>query len=289
MKRRLNILNNIGLVLEGGGMRGVYTGGVLDFFIDKDLYFPYVIGVSAGACNASSYISKQKERNKKVTIGYCNDHRYLGYRNLIKYRSIFNMKFLFDEIPNNLVPFDFDTFNNSPQRFVIGTTDCISGNPVYYEKGSCDILTVLQASSSLPMLAKMVHYNNLNLLDGGVSDPIPIKKSISDGNTKNIIVLTRNKGYRKTPFKFHKLAKRMYPNYQGILEALSNRHRLYNATMDYIDELEKENKVFVIRPTKPLTVDRIEKNPDKLTDLYQQGYQDTKDAYSNLKAWLELD
>lgn len=282
-------MNNIGLVLEGGGMRGVYTGGVLDFFLDKNLHFPYVIGVSAGASNAASYISKQIERNKKVTIGFCDDHRYLSYRNLIKYRSIFNMNFLFDEIPNKLVPFDFDTFNASTQKFVIGTTNCITGEPVYFEKNSCDILTALKASCSLPFLSRTVHYNNFSLLDGGISNPIPIRKSISDGNTKNIIVLTRNDGYRKSPFKMRKLANKIYPKYKGLIEALINRHNLYNTTLDYINELEKENKVFVIRPIKPLKVDRIEKDPDKLTDLYLQGYQDAKKAYSNLKAWIEVD
>ncbi len=193
-------MEGIGLVLEGGGMRGVYTAGVLEYFMEQDLYFPYVVGVSAGACNAVSYISKQPGRNKKVTIGYIRDHRYLSYRNLFRHKSIFGMDFIFNELPNKLVPFDYDAFYNSPQQFAIGTTDAHTGEPIYYTKHQLmqQTMPIVQASSSLPFVATPIHYEGRTLFDGGLVDPIPVKKSLADGNKKHIIVLTKEQGYRKT-------------------------------------------------------------------------------------------
>jgi len=280
-------MENIGLVLEGGGMRGLYTAGVLDAFMDMDMYFPYVIGVSAGACNAASYISRQKGRNKKVTIGYIRDPRYLSYRNFFKQGSIFGMNFMFDEIPNKLVPFDYHTYNNSKETFVIVATDCNTGTPVYfYKKHGHDILNQLKASSSLPFLSPMVDIKGLKLLDGGIVDSIPIRKSISDGNKKNVVILTQNKGYRKKPFKGNFISKKIYKNYSKIIEALNNRYKIYNETLDFIEELESEKKIFVIRPTQPLAVGRLEKDTSKLENLFNQGYSDTENHYTKLSEWL---
>ncbi|TCS84467.1 patatin-like phospholipase family protein [Tepidibacillus fermentans] len=281
-------MEGVGLVLEGGGMRGVYTAGVLEFFMEQDLYFPYVIGVSAGACNACSYISRQKGRNKRVTIDYVNDPRYLSYRNLWKEKSIFGMDFIFDEIPKRLDPFDFETFNHSKQRFIVGTTDVFTGKPVYFDRESVeDVLQLVRASSSLPFAAPTVHIDGYTLLDGGIADPIPIRKSIKDGNLKNVIVLTRNRGYRKRPFKYKWLAKRKYPRYQGLIDAMVNRHQVYNETLDFIKQLEEEKKAFVIRPSQPLSVKRTEKDQKKLEELYHQGYEDAKKSYIHLKRWIE--
>jgi predicted patatin/cPLA2 family phospholipase len=166
-------VENIGLVLEGGGMRGLYTTGVLDFFMHKNLYFPYVIGVSMGACNAASYISRQKGRTKRVNINYIDDPRYLSIKNWIKKKGIFGSDFVFDEIPNKIELFDTETFNKAKERFIIVTTDCDSGKPVYFEKSECqdEILDVIKASSSLPFVSPIVKYKGINLLDGGISDP----------------------------------------------------------------------------------------------------------------------
>ncbi|NOV88494.1 putative patatin/cPLA2 family phospholipase [Clostridium acetobutylicum] len=195
-------MNNIGLILEGGGMRGVYTAGVLDFFMDKNLYFPYVSGVSMGACNAASYVSKQRGRTKSVTVDLADDSRYISLKNFIKYKSIFGMDFIFDEVPNKLFPFDFNTFSNSTQKLVIGTTDCLTGKEVYFSHSSSnDILDIIRASSSLPFISEPVKINNYTLMDGGIADPIPIKRSIEDGNAKNVLILTREADYIKNPFK----------------------------------------------------------------------------------------
>lgn len=284
-------MENLGLVLEGGGMRGVYTSGILDFFMDKNLYFPYVIGVSMGACNAASYISKQKGRNKIININYVNDKRYLSYRRLLLEKELFGMDFIFKEIPNNLEVFDFDTFYNAKEKFVIGATDCNSGKPVYFEKNQCkdQVLKVIRASSSLPLLNSIVNYEDLQLLDGGISDPIPIKKSMQDGNSKNVIILTRNKGYEKKPFKFKHLLKIAYPKHIGLIKAMLNRYKIYNETIKYIEELEKEGKVFVIRPTEKLEVRRVERDKNKLNYLYEQGYEEGKRRYDKLKKWIEIE
>lgn len=280
-------MKNVGLVLEGGGLRGVYTSGVLDFFMDKNLYIPNVYGVSMGACNAASYISKQRGRNKIVIIDYIKDPRYLSIRNLIREKSLFGMKFIFDEIPNKLVPFDGDTFKNSEQKLTIAATDCVSGKPVYFTKDDgSDILKVIQASSSLPFISRTVKINDGTYLDGGVSDPIPIHKSIEDGNEKNIIVLTRNPGYRKKASNYDRIGKRVYPDYSGLIKALDNRYSVYNDVIEYIEKLENEKKAFIIRPEEPLKVKRIDKNKKRLEKLYEEGYKDGEKCYEKLMDFL---
>lgn len=280
-------MKNIGLVLEGGGMRGIYTAGILDFFMDKNIYFPYVIGVSAGACNAASYISRQKGRNKKVTLDYIDDSRYLSYRNFFKEGSIFGMNFMFEEIPNKLIPFDYNAYNNSEETFVIVATDCNTGTPVYfYKESGHDILNQLKASSSLPFLSPIVDINGMKLLDGGIGDSIPIKKSIEDGNEKNIVILTRNKGYRKKPTKGSFISKKIYKNYDYLVEAINNRYKIYNETLDYIEELESKNQVFIIRPSEQVKVGRLEKDKTKLENLFNQGYSDSENCFKQLSEWI---
>lgn len=277
-------MENIGLVLEGGGMRGVYTCGVLEYFMERDLYFNYIIGVSAGACNAASYISKQRGRNEKVNIGFVNDSRYMSFRNLVRGKSIFGMDFIFDEIPNKHVPFDFETFHKSSCEFLIGVTDCNTGEPLYLNKEDVNNkFNALRATSSLPIVSPIVNFKGHELLDGGISDSIPIVKSIKDGNKKNVIVLTRNEGYRKNQMKFGNLVKFKYRNYPFLIEAMMNRHKKYNETLEYIEKLETEGKAIVIRPSKKLTIDKFEKNPEKLHELFQNGYEDAKNFYEKIK------
>jgi predicted patatin/cPLA2 family phospholipase len=278
---------SIGLVLEGGGMRGVYTAGVLDYLMEQELYYPYVIGVSAGACNATSYISRQIGRNRKVTVDFISDPRYLSYRNLLKEKSMFGMKFIFDEIPRRLVPFDFDTFFSSPQQFVVGAMDARTGEALYYTKETAkdDMMAIVQASSSLPFISRPVVRDGRELMDGGICDPIPIRKSIADGNERNIIVLTQVKSYRKRPFQWGWLARRFYPHYRGLIEVLSNRHQTYNSTLEFVDELERDGRAIVIRPSVDLNVSRMEKNRSKLAALYELGYRDAERQKNVLKSW----
>jgi predicted patatin/cPLA2 family phospholipase len=283
-------MEGVGLVLEGGGMRGVYTAGVLEYFMEQDWYFPYVVGVSAGACNAVSYISKQRGRNKKVTIGYIGDTRYLSYRNLVRHKSIFGMDFIFNVLPNELVPFDYDTFYNSPQQFAIGTTDAHTGEPVYYTKHQLKQKTmpIVQASSSLPFVSTPIHYEGRTLFDGGLVDPIPVQKSVADGNKKHVIVLTKEKGYRKRPFKQRWLAKSFYPQYNGLVNVLVNRSEIYNNTLETIERMEEEGNVIVIRPSSKVVVGRMEKDPKKLEALHVLGYEDAKRMGQRMKDWLQV-
>lgn len=280
-------MDKVGLVLEGGGMRGIYTCGVLEYFMEKDLYFNYVVGVSAGACNAVSYIAKQKGRNEKVNINYATDPRYMGLRNLIKDKSFFSMDFIFDEIPNHLVEFDHETFKKAGCKFFIGVTDCETGRPFYLSKEDIDEkFTALRATASLPLISPMVKFKNRQFLDGGISDSIPIAKSIEDGNLKNIVVLTRNEGYRKEPLKHVGFIKAKYKNYPLLMESLMNRYKKYNETLDYIEKLEKQGKVIVIRPSKPVNVGRLERNQEKLKDLLQNGYEDAKNSYEKIMEFI---
>lgn len=281
-------MKNIGLVLEGGGMRGLYTCGVLEYFMEKDLYFNYIIGVSAGICNAASYASKQMGRNEQVILNYINDSRYLSIRNLFREKSLFGMNFIFNEIPNKYVPFDFDTFHSFPFKFIIGATDCNTGKPVYFNKENIrEGLEILKATASLPIISPIVKYKGFELLDGGISDSIPIMKSIKDGNKKNIIVLTRNLGYRKTPTKFTRLIKFKYKRYPALVETLLNRYKSYNETLDNIEQLEKEDKAIVIRPSRELKVGRYEKNTSKLRELLENGYEDTKEIYGRIQEFIK--
>ncbi|ENQ3105141.1 Predicted phospholipase, patatin/cPLA2 family [Bacillus sp. 491mf] len=282
------MLENTGLVLEGGGMRGVYTAGVLEYFMENNLHFPYVIGVSAGACNAASYLSKQKERNKTVNIEYVTHPRYLSYKNFLKKRQLFDMDFIFHEIPLQHVPFDFETYFNTEQQFLVGTTDCETGQPVYFEKGRSqeDSLTVLQASSSLPFVAPVVEFSGKKLLDGGISDPIPVRKAQEDGYRKSVVILTRNKGYMKKKSKFGWIAGKAYKEYPKLVDAMLTRYEVYNETLHYIENEEAAGNIFVIRPTEQLQVDRMEKNPDKLQRLYDQGFRDAEKMHGDLVQFL---
>lgn len=277
------------LVLEGGGLRGIYTSGVLRFFMDKGILFPYVIGVSMGACNAANYVSRQPERNRIVSIRYVNDARYLSYCRLLIRGELFGMKFIFDTLPRSLVPFDFTTFMENDVKCFTVVTDCETGEALYYEKNELgeDYLKVLQASNSLPFVAKPVHYNGLILMDGGLSDAVPIKKSIDDGNEKNVLILTRPKGYRKKRPRFVRFASLRYPRYKGLINALARRHTTYNETMDFIDQLEHQGGVFVIRPRLALNVGRAERNKDKLYAAYDQGYSDASEWYTGLLSFLK--
>jgi predicted patatin/cPLA2 family phospholipase len=282
-------METVGLVLEGGGMRGVYTAGVLEFFAEQDIYFTYTIGVSAGACMAASYLSRQRGRNKVVNIDWVNDPRYISWRNLWKNGQLFGMDFIFDEIPNALVPFDYQAFLESQEDFVIGTTDCDTGETVYYNKSESDfdLLKVLRASSSLPFIAPIVEHGGRRLLDGGISDPIPLRKAVRDGHPRNVLILTRNSGYQKSRNRFPWLLRRVFGKFPAFVKTMLRRHEVYNETMAYIDEQERSGAAFVIRPRQPLTVGRMERDPAKLHALYVQGYEDAKRLLPSMAAWME--
>ncbi|GGB10109.1 patatin family protein [Macrococcus hajekii] len=272
-----------GLVLEGGGMRGIYTAGVLDCFLNHEISFDYVIGVSAGGNMAASYLSKQKGRNKRVTLEYLDDKRYLSIGNYIKNREMFGMDFLFDEIPNVLEPYHMDDFLLYEGEYVIACTNCETGETEYYDKSHLkeDMLTILRASSSLPLMAPVVEYKGKKLLDGGVTDPIPLRKAQQDGIKKNVVVLTRPKGYFKKSSRIAKYFK--VKQYPAINEAMRRRPGRYNETLHYIEREAEAGHVLLIRPSLDLKVDRMEKNRDKLHQLYELGYRDAEQKIRAIK------
>ena len=281
--------NTVGLVLEGGGMRGLYTAGVLEYFTENNLYFPYQIGVSAGACMAASYLSRQRGRNRAVNIAFAGDERYLSWRKFLRQRrELFGMDFIFDEIPNSLVPFDYEAFDAAAEQFVIGTTDVETGKAVYYSKGDpdFDVLTLLRASSSLPFFAPIVSYEGRKLMDGGIADPIPIKRAEQDGCSRNVLILTRNEGYVKTRSRMRWLMERKFGAFPAFVETIMNRHRIYNETVAYMEQQANNGAAFIIRPSRPVTVSRVEQKRHKLEQLYQQGYEDAQAIYPELMRWF---
>lgn len=282
--------SGVGLVLEGGGMRGAYTAGVLDAFLDHDIDLSYVIGVSAGANAGADYVVAQRERNHRMFVELVADPRYAGWRNVFKERSWFGMRFLFETAPDEVAPFDYGALRDSPRTLIVATTDCVTGLPAYFSSRDNDprwfIHTVHRASCSIPLISPPVEIEGRLYLDGGVSDPIPIDRSIRDGNTRNVLVLTRNAGYRKTRGLWARTADLMLARYPGIRRAGSRRAEVYNSSLDRLTELEREGKAFVIRPIEPLTVGRMERDVGKLDLLYRQGYEEAVERVPALRSWL---
>ena len=263
-----------GLVLEGGGMRGVFTCGVLDYFMDKKIRFPYTIGVSAGACNGLSYMSGQRN------IDLLEQYDYIGVKYLFKKRNIMDFDLLFGEFPEHILPYDYDAYFSSPGRYVMVTTNCRTGRANYLEekKDKKRIIDIVRASSSLPYVCPITYVDDVPMLDGGIVDSIPLLRSMEDGNEKNVVVLTRNRGYRKTS-KDMKIPHFIYKKYPRLRVALSNRCKVYNQQLEMVERLEDEGRIHVIRPEKPVVVDRIEKDVNKLRDFYQEGYECAKKMF----------
>lgn len=280
-------MDKLGLVLEGGGMRGIYTAGVLDFFLDKEIYTDGVIGVSAGACHACSYASKQRGRGFRTNTDYIKDKRYMSFQSLMKTGDLFGAQFVYDEIPNKLDPYDYDTFNRSGIKLYAVCSNLETGKAEYLPciNMKQDVIYV-RASASLPLLARIVEVNGMKLLDGGAADSIPVKKFQELGYKKNIVVLTQCSDYRKGKNNLLPIIRKTYKKYPKFVEALANRHINYNRTLDELSLMEKRGEVFIIRPSSPVTISRLEKNVDKLKALYDQGYQDAQEHYEALMAFI---
>ena len=281
---------SVGLVLEGGGTRGAYTAGVLDVFMEENIEFKSVYGISAGACNALSFISKQPGRNYDIFYQYIEDERYLSVTSLRKTRSIFGFDFIFGELWRDLLPFDYQTFYESPVKFYAGATDLDTGEAVFFSKDEDmrESFDAVRASSSLPMVAPVVHFKGYHLLDGGLACPIPIEKSIEDGNELNVIVLTRDISYQKSPRSgFPRSAIRVvYRDYPKLTDVMQVRSGVYNAQTAFCRMLEKTKKAVVIRPSSPVLVGAYEKDKEKLAALYRMGAEDARGKVEEIKAFL---
>ena len=282
-------MNDTGLVLEGGGMRGLYTAGVLEYFAQHDIHFPYIIGVSAGACMAASYLSEQQGRNRTVSIDFVNDKRYLSFSNFIRKGELFGMDFIFDEIPNTIVPLDVERIINGPGEFVIVTTNCDTGEPMYFYKEDYDEKTLgklLRASSSIPFFADAVEHKGRYMLDGGIVDPLPIIKAESDGYKKNVVVLTKPKGYYKKQSRMSTMIN--YKKHPKVDERMKVRYKHYNERLDYIFEQEKKGNIIVIAPSVDPGVGRTTRSKEKLEKLYELGYKDAAAQFDAVKSLGKL-
>lgn len=281
-------MKKIGLILEGGGMRGIYTAGVLDFFIEKNIEVDVVIGVSAGVCHGASYVSKQYKRAYNTNIDYIDKKEYLSFRNFIKTGSIFGMDFMFQKIPNELNLYDYDTFKNSKTKFISVATNCDSGEAEYFHLKDLKKDTIyMQASCSIPVLANIVNIDGYKLLDGGVTDSIPIEYAMKEGCEKVIVVLTRDETYKKSKQKFIPIIKLLYKKYPNLIKAIENRHNNYNNSLSIVNDLCKKDKALTIRPKNPVKVSQVEKDKNKLTSLYEEGYNDAKELYDDIINFIE--
>lgn len=269
----MNITERSGLILEGGGMRGVFTCGVLDCFMDNGIRFPYAIGVSAGACNGLSYISRQRGRAKFSNIDLLEKYNYIGIKYLLKKGNIMDFDLLFHTFPNEIIPYDYEMLANCEEHYEMVTTSCRTGKACYYEekKNANRVIDIVKASSSLPFVCPITYVDGEPMLDGGIADSIPILRARELGYDNNVVVLTRNKGYRKSE-KEIKIASLFYKEYPAMQEAIRQRNKIYNEQISMIEELENAGEIVVIRPQKPIEVGRMERDTKKLLALYKEGY-----------------
>lgn len=276
----MNLDPNTGLVLEGGGMRGVFTSGVLDYFMDHGITFPYCVSVSAGACNGLSYMSRQRGRAKRTNIDLLEEYRYIGMKYLWTQHSILDREFLYEKIPNEILPFDYAACFANPMEFEMVTTNCLTGLPCYLsERHNPDrLLAIAKASSSLPYVCPIVWVDHRPMLDGGIIDSIPVERAMARGHAFNVVVLTRNRGYRKGNYDI-KIPKYIYRRFPRLRLALSKRLASYNRQLELVERLEDEGRILAIRPLRPLEVDRLEGDTKKLTALYEEGYECARRAF----------
>ncbi len=278
------------MILEGGAVRGVFSSGVLDYLMEQGLYLPHVIGVSAGSCNAVDYVSRQPGRTRDCVIRTGKeDGKLINLKKAVRNKSLFDMDLLFEIDPNEKHPFDYTTFFESDMTCEIVVTNCLTGQAEYLQEKSnrTRLMRICRASSSIPVLSPMVFIDGIPYLDGGVADSIPLLHAMQQGFRKNVLVLTRNRGYRKTISRkgiaFYKTYLRRYPK---LARAVCLRPYHYNRIMTYIEKWEEEGKIFVIRP-QVRTVSRTETNPETLMAFYKHGYEQMNLQYEALLDYLK--
>lgn len=280
-----------GLILEGGAMRGIFSAGVMDVMMENGIRFDGIVGVSAGAAFGVNYKSGQIGRAIRYNAKYCHDKRYCGIGPLLKTGNLFNTDFCYGEVPLKLDIFDFDAFEKDPTTFYITCTDVESGKPVYHEyTGRKDHgFDWIRASASLPLVSQIVEIDGAKLLDGGISDSIPVAYFEGIGYAKNVVILTQPQGYRKEKNRMLPLIRMKYRKYPNLIKALENRHLMYNAELDLIAKQEKRGELFVIRPDSPLPVKRAEKDPAKLKACYEIGRQTAEKELARLIAFMKAE
>lgn len=277
------------LVLEGGTFRPIFSSGVMDALNDHGVDFPYVIGVSAGITDGFSYVSKQPKRNYDILMNHRHDKRYVGLRNYWHDRSLFGLKYAYETIPNEIYPFDWDTFLNNSTQVKVGVTNVETGQCEYLDGKQLDEkCTMLKATCAIPFAFPVISLNGKKYYDGGICDPIPVKKAMEDGHQKLLIVLTRPKGYQKTLSKANVVASRLLKKkYPQLVQPLLTRHLLYNETLAYCEQLEQQGQAIILRPSEELQIDSFEKDLQKIDRIYQYGYQLALEHMEEIKKLLE--
>lgn len=278
-----------GLVVEGGAMRAIFTCGVLDALLDGKVEVDYFIGVSAGIANGVSYLSGQKHRGRDILIGYANDPRYMGTRNLFnpKNRSYYGIDFAFREIPMVHNPFDFESYRNFRGEVKAVVSNLETGLPEYLDvEADESMMESIIASCSLPVMFPVKKINGTPYLDGGVSDPIPVQKAIDDGCDRIITILSREEGYRKGPEKGGRLAETKYRKYRDFCDTMRRRPEIYNSQVDLVEELERKGDIKVIRPVSTKGIGRLEKDTSKLMELYMQGYESAMSRMEEIREYM---
>lgn len=281
------------LVLEGGALRGVFSSGVTDVLLEKELKFAYVNGVSAGTMCGMNYVAGQAGRMFRINMEYLHDRRYMNLnpRHILRKREIFSFDFVFGELSDRLVPFNYQAFDRSPQRFEVVATRCKTGQPEFFEKGKCsDICKAVIASSSMPVFSRMADVDGKKYLDGGISLPIAYRRAMDQGYNKVVLILTREEGYRKKPIS--SMQKKAYERYFAplpeLLESIYEIPDRYNRMQEEIFDLENQGKIFVLRPRNHVTVSRTERDPKKLAALYEEGRSVAEEQMEQLMDYLEL-
>ncbi len=277
-----------GIVLEGGGHRGIYSAGVLDALAEDGIGVDGVIGASAGAIHGASFASGQTGRSIRYTEKYCADPRYMGLRSLLRTGDLFNADFCYREIPEVIDPYDHDALEKSPISLHVVCTDAVSGSPVYHR---CETLRGgeidwLRASASMPLAARMVDIEGKKLLDGGVSDSIPLGAFERMGYARNLVVLTQPVGYRKKPTKAMPLIRASLGKYPALVRAMETRHVEYNRALDEIERRARESEIFVIRPSTPVDCGRTERDAAKIRALYELGRADANAKLAEIRRFL---
>lgn len=277
-----------GLVLEGGAMRGMFTAGVMDVMMENGIRFDGGIGVSAGAAFGVNYKSGQIGRVLRYNIRFCRDKRYCGIGSYLKTGNLYNTDFCYGDVPLHLDPFDFKGYSENPMRFYIVCTDVDTGEAVYHEYTGYDDhgFDWIRASASLPLAARIVTIDGKKLLDGGLSDSIPLQYFESIGYTRNVVILTQPNGYHKKKNKLLPFIRCRYFRYPHLIDVLEKRHDMYNAELEYVAAREREGNAYVIRPADALPIGRVEKDPEKLRMVYTLGRKAALDAMSGLQEFI---
>ena len=277
-----------GIVVEGGGMRGIYGAGVLDVLLENDIKADGLIGVSAGAIHGCSFVSGQEGRSIRYNLKYSRDPRYMSMRSLIRTGDMFGIDFCYRELPETLDPFDNETFESSSTEYYVTCTDVETGQPVYHRCPSLrgDRIDWVRASASMPLASRIVELDGKKLLDGGVADSIPVMAFRKMGFKKDLVILTRPEGYRKKQNPMLPLIRRAYREYPEFVETAASRHLVYNRELDEISRLEREGEILVIRPSRRIKISRTERRPERIEQMYRLGREDAMKAFSGIKAFM---